>query len=435
MKRFKMAHAIGWTLAFCWLFLGFLPSVKAWFEWPQVIEISRGQEANLPLGWFFDTRVEDASCAEVMTTDAQRFVSAGTLHIRPKTQGKTTIKLNLFGVTVRQVTLLVTSPHQVIPGGDCIGITLHTKGVLVVGLADVSAKNGVWRCPAGDAGILPGDEIISIDGVELSSAKQFSESLSQQKSSIILRLLRGNKLMQLTVMPEWDANNKQMLLGMWVRDSMAGVGTLTFIDPQNQVYAALGHAINDPDTGGLFSVRSGKTTYARVLDIVQGQKGTPGELHGDVYGSKEILGDIRINNDFGIFGELLGKPKTNTVMPVGSQASVHTGKAQILATLDDQGVKAYDVEISRVTRQGVPQTKSMVITVKDPELLARTGGIVQGMSGSPIVQDGYIVGAVTHVFINDPTRGYGVFIQWMIEQSNSLSKNADFARTKQQAAS
>ena len=203
-----------------------------------------------------------------------------------------------------------------------------------------------------------------------------------------------------------------------MRDSTAGIGTLSFYDPDDGGFGALGHAITDVDTGIVLPVGYGGIYESSVVDVNKGKSGEPGELLGQFFDAETQLGEVERNTDFGIFGttnEAVENPLYPDGLPVGTRADVHVGPAQILTTLVDGEIRAYDCEIVKLTRQDEPSTRSMVIKITDEELLETTGGIVQGMSGSPIIQDGLIVGAVTHVFINDPAQGYGVYIEWMLD--------------------
>ena len=208
-------------------------------------------------------------------------------------------------------------------------------------------------------------------------------------------------------------------MGVWVRQSTAGVGTLTFYDPESHGYGALGHAITDVDTGIAFPVGEGAVYENEVVQITRGAEGRPGELTGAFFEQEVVLGEIERNTDYGIFGGAEDALTDGALypegLPVGTRSDIHTGSAQILTTLDGGKVEAFDCEIEKLYDQSEPATRSMVVRITDPELLERTGGIVQGMSGSPILQDGRIVGAVTHVFVSDPTRGYGVYIEWMLD--------------------
>ena len=208
-----------------------------------------------------------------------------------------------------------------------------------------------------------------------------------------------------------------------MRDSTAGVGTLSFYDPKTGAYGALGHAITDADTGQPLSVRRGQVMHADVVDVQKGKKGTPGELKGSFLRENNTLGNILKNTGYGIYGKLDKAPENKLYpggLPIGLMGTVHTGPATILSSVDGEGMKEYDVEILQANRQTSPAPKSMVIKVTDPRLLDKTGGIVQGMSGSPIIQNGHIIGAVTHVYVNDPTQGYGLYIEWMLKQAEDV---------------
>jgi stage IV sporulation protein B len=221
--------------------------------------------------------------------------------------------------------------------------------------------------------------------------------------------------------PHKDESTGAVRLGAWVRDSTAGVGTMSFYDPDTGRYAALGHAITDGDTGAVLTVSEGQVLRADIVAVQKGQKGAPGELKGSFLREGQRLGDIRRNSILGIYGAL-DKPAANPLypdgLPIGLRSGVHTGKATILSSVDGTGVHEYAIEITRVNPQSVPAPKSMVIRVTDERLLEATGGIVQGMSGSPIIQDGRLIGAVTHVFVSDPTQGYGLYVDWMLGEAN-----------------
>lgn len=221
-----------------------------------------------------------------------------------------------------------------------------------------------------------------------------------------------------------DQADGQRRLGVWVRDSTAGVGTLSYIDPKTQAYGALGHAIIDADTGGLLAAREGAILRADVVGVTRGQSGKAGELKGSFLKEGEQIGSLVLNSPYGIYGSMDEQPETLLYpqgLPVGTRSTVHPGAASIITTVDGEGPKEYGVEIVRCFEQNAPSQKGMILRVTDERLLAATGGIVQGMSGSPIIQDGRIVGAVTHVYLNDATQGYGMYIEWMLRQSDALS--------------
>jgi stage IV sporulation protein B len=227
--------------------------------------------------------------------------------------------------------------------------------------------------------------------------------------------------------PHRDESTGKYRIGAWVRDSTAGVGTLSFYGepaPGHGVhYGALGHAITDADTRQVLTIGKGEIMEADVVEVRKGQAGLPGELKGSFLSRQTVLGTITRNDQLGIYGPLSRVPAHPLYpegLPIGRKDAVHTGKATILCTVDAEGMREYDVEIVEVNRQSSPAPRSMVVKVVDEALLRKTGGIVQGMSGSPILQDGRLVGAVTHVFVNDPTMGYGLFIEWMLGESGKV---------------
>jgi stage IV sporulation protein B len=320
------------------------------------------------------------------------------------------------------VEVSVEPERILIPGGEAIGVALQTQGVLVVGTSDLGGEGG--DSPARLAGIRPGDVLVKLGGQQIESASHLSQLVAQGGGQPIqLQLLRDNRPMEVSLIPKRDQASGGYRLGIWVRDSTAGVGTLSFYDPKSAVYGALGHAITDADTGQPLSVRSGQVMHADVVDVQKGKKGTPGELKGSFLRENNKLGSILKNTTFGIYGKMDKTPENKLYpngLPIGLMGTVRIGPATILSSVDGDGVKEFKVEIVQANRQTSPAPKSMVIKVTDPELLAKTGGIVQGMSGSPIIQNGHIIGAVTHVYVNDPTQGYGLYIEWMLRQEDGL---------------
>ena len=306
------------------------------------------------------------------------------------------------------------APRMLIPGGQAVGVAIRTQGVLVVGAGD--HDRGALR---------EGDMILSVNGVPLLESAMLTEAVNAaQGQPLSLRISRGGQESDLLLTPHYDEGSRAWRLGVWVRDSTAGVGTLTYYDPATGAYGALGHAITDSDTGSLLPVRQGALMQAEIVDVRRGQRGAPGELRGSFLREQVTLGTVRANTIFGIYGQLEA-PSVSVLYPDGlptaSRAQVHTGTATILSTIAGQEACEYAIEITQVSRQSAAAPKSMVLRVTDERLLSATGGIVQGMSGSPILQDGHIVGAVTHVFVSDPTQGYGVFIDWMLQQSDALA--------------
>lgn len=345
------------------------------------------------------------------------------VEIVPNQQGETTVNVSLLGIPLKQVKVNVHGSRTVIPGGQSIGVALYTKGALVVGMGSIQDVNGNSVNPAKQSGLLSGDIIERVNGILINDAQHVMDILGRLSSgdTVTLDIVRGGDKQQVQITPVQDGSDGQFRMGIWVRDSMAGVGTMSFYDPSAMQFASLGHAIYDTDTKTMLNLKSGQIVETEIFGIKQGKQGNPGELKGSFDGSKESLGTISMNNDFGIYGNISRMPNNGLyqeAIPTALIPEVKTGPAKILSTIGGDGVKEYDVEIEKLSDQQSPSTKSMVVKVTDNELLEKTGGIVQGMSGSPIIQNGKLIGAVTHVFINDPTRGYGLYAQWMLEQMN-----------------
>ncbi|MBQ9196697.1 MAG: SpoIVB peptidase [Clostridia bacterium] len=303
----------------------------------------------------------------------------------------------------------------IMPGGAAVGVAMTTRGVLVVGLGEG---------PGMQAGIRAGDLLLSVNGVPLTGADTLTTAVNAaQGQPLTLLVNRDGRERTVQVKPRYDESARSWRLGLWVRDSTAGVGTLTYYDAANGTYGALGHAITDTDTGNVLPVNEGELMQAEIVDVKRGQRGTPGELRGSFLREQKTLGTVEKNTIYGIFGQMDGayaNPLYPSGLPVGDRSAVHTGAASILSTVSGTQVQEYSVEITQVQRQSSAAPKSLVLRVTDPRLLETTGGIVQGMSGSPILQDGKIIAAVTHVLVSDPSQGYGVFIDWMLEESDGI---------------
>ncbi len=298
----------------------------------------------------------------------------------------------------------------VIPGGELIGINLKTNGVLVVGTECFDSVNGPVN-PADNAGIKVGDTLTEINGSRISSNSELSDIIANSEGSpLSLSLIREGKNINVTLKPEISELSGLYKGGLWIRDSTGGIGTLTFTDSINGTFGSLGHGIYDVDTGELIPTECGEIYNAELTDIIKGTTGTAGELRGTFYGN--AFGSIDVNSENGVCGKITGKTTESGVIPVAHCDEVSTGYAQIISTVEGNNKAYYDIEIEKINKTS--GNKNMVIKITDPYLLSVTGGIVQGMSGSPIIQNGMIIGAVTHVFLNEPTKGYGIFIDNMM---------------------
>ena len=312
---------------------------------------------------------------------------------------------------------------SVIPGGKSIGVTLCTDGVMVVNVAELEAADGSRQSPAAAAGIKPGDLIKSFNGHPVCGVDDLTDAVSDSggaKSSITLS--RDGKAVETLIYPVASHDDGNLKIGVWVKDAASGIGTLTFYDPETHVFAALGHGICDSETGRVIPSSGGNILSSTIVSVKKGKRGAPGELKGVFTENRSVLGKIAKNNGCGIFGKASddfsagGEP-----VPIASKSKVRTGAAYILANVEGNRVESYKIEILRVMPQASPNPKGMVLKITDSALLEKTGGIVQGMSGCPIIQDGKLVGAVTHVFVNDPTRGYGIFAEWMLENTGGIT--------------
>lgn len=298
--------------------------------------------------------------------------------------------------------------ESLVPVGEAVGIAVRTDGVMVSELSEFETGSGKVS-PARDAGLLPGDVITAIDNREFDSAAGMSELLANSGETVTVTYTRGDETRSASLKPYRDGDGAY--LGVWVRDSLTGIGTVTYYDPASGEYGALGHSISDSATGTLVPVGEGEILDAEVTGVTKSRAGSPGQLGGS-FDFSHVLGTINENCGVGIFGKAAGELCGFEPVPVAPSSEVRPGKAQILSDASGQR-RTYNVEITRVYR-GNEDGRDMMLKVTDPDLLALTGGIVQGMSGSPILQDGKLIGAVTHVLINDPQKGYGVFLENML---------------------
>lgn len=397
---------------------------------PSVLKKSVGVVAAFLLGmtWFspLQTQLRTMPDTLSLTRSQLQALNGGALTAtasQDETLGaeRQEVVWSFLGVPLKKVTVEVAEDRRLIPGGQALGVAMRTEGVLIVGVSD--AAEGV-ESPAKAAGLQAGDVIRSVAGRAVTTAEELSAELNKAgPQPIAIAYQRDGQNRTALLTPWQDASTGAVRLGAWVRDSTAGVGTLSFCDPESGRYAALGHAITDGDTGAVLTVSEGKILRADVVAVQKGQRGAPGELKGSFLQSAQVMGDIRRNTILGVYGTL-DKPIANPLypegLPIGLRSGVHTGAASILSTVDGRGVQEYAIEITRVNPQSAPAPKSMVIRVTDERLLEATGGIVQGMSGSPILQDGRIIGAVTHVFVSDPTQGYGLYVDWMLGESGAI---------------
>jgi stage IV sporulation protein B len=338
--------------------------------------------------------------------------------------GQYYLQFRLFGlIPIRRVSLTVTEPIMVMPGGHSIGVVLRSTGLVITGLSPVETLDGKEVWPAKNAGLQVGDVILSVGDSRVSTKEDLAFLIEEagrtgQWVDILVEKQDGSTIRR-TLMP---VRNKRggFNIGILVKDALAGVGTLTFYDPETGLYAALGHVISEGDSRRPVAMKEGQIVRASVTGVQPSRKGNPGEVLGTFVEGQDILGNILKNGSCGIAGILNDKPENpfySEPIPLGVETKLRRGPAEILTTVNGTSVEKFSIEIERIFNGAGASSKGFVLRVTDPRLLAITGGIVQGMSGSPIIQDGYLVGAVTHVLVNDPARGYGTFAEWMAKDS------------------
>lgn len=396
----------------------FFQPIQQYVSIPNQLTLFQGQVKDV---------LSSSSALSEVTGDADEAVASvneqNGLSITGKTSGDTDVTLKMNGFPIKRMNVDVMNDIRVVPGGQSIGVELNSVGVMVVGYHPIHTKKGKVS-PAEEAGIQVGDIITEINGEKVQKMEEVGGLINKagkNGKTLDMTLLRDKKKLQKQIKPQKDKETADYQMGLYIRDSAAGIGTLTFYDPDSMKYGALGHVISDQDTEKPIKVNDGKIMGSTVTSIEKGSNGHPGEKIAKFQRSKrETLGTVSENSPFGIFGRLNQIPKrsvTDETVPVALSSEVEKGPAKIYTVVEGNKVEAFDVKIVSSSPQKFPTTKGLVIKITDDKLLDTTGGIVQGMSGSPIIQNGKLIGAVTHVFVNDSTTGYGVHIEWMLDEA------------------
>lgn len=376
----------------------------------------------------------DFICPDVISVYGSGIVSPAGAYCQSETA---TLTVGGF-LPIKTVTVRAYEETMLYPGGMLFGVQCSTDGVLVVGLEDVKTasedKNqSVAVCPAKEAGLHTSDLITVVDGVKITTVKALTDAITADGIAgrpVNLTVLRGEKSMELSLTPCKDTNGIYRA-GIWSRDTTAGIGTVTFIDPKTGLFGGLGHGICDLETGDLLPLTRGTTLGVNLSEIISGTQGKPGELRGSFLPKR--TGSLLCNTTCGVFGifasvpDMIQNSKYENPIPAGHRTDVHAGEATLLCTLMDGVTQEYTIQIISVGDAADTSNKNFVIEVTDPALLEQTGGIVQGMSGSPIIQDGKLIGAVTHVLVNQPQRGYGIFIENMLSAMDMQALTSDMA--------
>ncbi len=364
---------------------------------------------------------EDYNIPDILGVDLYSLESekeAGVVLETVKASQKPT-EIKLLNIIPVKNTLITNSKRQyVVLGGELFGIKLYTDGVIIVDFEEIETDTGL-ECPGKTADLKIGDIVKSVNGKDVTSLSHFSNILQDSKGNEIdIKVLRKNKTINLTFKTVKEKNSSNYKAGLWVRDSTAGLGTVTFYNKSNNTFAGLGHPIYDVDTNEIMPIKTGVMADVTLTGLSKSSFGNVGELCGKISG--ENNGMLCLNDETGIYGySITNKPEE---VPVAVKQEIKEGKAQIRCTVTNSEPEYYDVEITKIYSNSSSVNKDMIIKVTDEKLLGITGGIVQGMSGSPIIQNGKLVGAVTHVFVNNPKQGYAIFAERMLETSNSQEK-------------
>lgn len=343
--------------------------------------------------------------------------------------GHSEMEFLLFGIPWRRVTVQSKAPDMIVPGGHAVGVLLTSEGIIVVGYDNITGSNGHFSSPAREAGVQPGDLLLEANGVSLLTVADLVRAVNQvghEGQPLVLTIRRATETITKEVYPV-KTSEETFRIGLYVRDGANGVGTLSFYDPSTGCFGALGHVVTDVDTGATLTIRHGSIVKALISSINAGVRGQPGEKIGVFQPGEGNWGKIVANTEFGIFGQLnepLTNPYFSELIPVAMASEIYPGPAEIYTVLERDQIEKFHVEIERVINQYSPSDKGLVLKITDPKLLETAGGIVQGMSGSPIIQNGKLAGVVTHVFVNDPSRGFGILAEWMVERSKSILEGA-----------
>ncbi len=389
---------------------------------PDSIILFKEEELNINTIFGMSIKTLEVSTKDIDTTQNGEIIQASSGSYANQEES-INVGINLFGIKVKEVSVNVIDDVEVVPLGGLIGMKLYTNGVLVVGMSEIYGENNQVYKPYENSGIKEGDTITKINGEYIVSTDDMTECINASKGKEInITYIHNNKTLETKITPvETDKNNYKV--GLWVRDTAAGVGTATFYDKNTGNVAMLGHGILDVDTEELIDISDGKVTNTSVVSIIKGENGKTGRIQGIVEGEKEI-GTISKNTYYGVYGKLYNvnelKRNTSNSVKIALRNEIKTGEATLMCALDNGEVKEYTVEIQKIYLNNNSNNKSMLLKVTDKELLEKTGGIIQGMSGSPILQDGKLIGALTHVLVQNPTQGYAVFSDIMVKQMNDI---------------
>lgn len=415
-------------VSFCVVTLSYLQTI---YVIPERLTLFEGEEYiyNFKSLYFVSIEADNSEAIKLNNSDIKASGNYlelfSPLHLRTEKKGSVKLNIKAFGVIPLKTMHVDIIPSKKLAAcGNTVGVKIRLEGILVIGVSDVDLSDGKRNAPAKEGGIKAGDVIYEVNNKKLTNIKDLIKQIDHSNgNSIEIKYKRGDSFFTTSICPQKSMNDSKYHIGLWVRDSTAGIGTMTFYDPESRGFGALGHGITDIDTGLLMPVNSGEVMESNIISIRKGEQGTPGELKGIFLENKPPIGNIYINADCGIYGKMYDgyKVKKERLYPIGLRGQVKVGPATILSNIEGNNIEEFSICIEKVARQSFSGPKGMVIKITDKRLLNSTGGIVQGMSGSPIIQNGKLIGAVTHVLVNDPTRGYGIFIEWMLKNIEEQS--------------
>ncbi|MCX8131973.1 MAG: SpoIVB peptidase [Clostridia bacterium] len=422
-KFFKRKLVVFLIVCFLVMFVSYLRTV---FVVPGEVTLLEGEEYVYDFKSPFLVSVKADKLGVVKLNNGEvgksgsYFRLSNPLMLKPQKNGTVSLSMRVFGlIPLRTIKVDVVPNKRIVACGNTVGVKLKINGILVIGISDVETEDGKRVLPVRQSGIKTGDLITAVNDANVTCIDDLVREIDKsQGNKVKVKFRRGDIYEDVLITPVKSVDDKKYHIGLWVRESTAGIGTLTFYDPETNSFGALGHGITDIDTGTLMPIRSGEILESRILAVRKGKSGNPGELRGVFIEDKNTLGVINDNSEYGIYGKFNEESLdriSRRLYPIGIRSQIREGPAMIFSNISGKKVDEYSIEILKVSRQNSEGSKGMIIKVTDKRLIDATGGIVQGMSGSPIIQDGKIVGAVTHVLVNDPTRGYGIFIERMIK--------------------
>ena len=382
---------------------------------PKKIMLFKGEKINVKTIFGISLENNDLDFETILTSSEA---------INKQETGTTKYIVKLFGIfDVKDVDVSVIERIKVIPIGQVSGIKLYTSGVLVVGMSEIKGEDNLKYRPYENLGIQEGDTIVQVNNRSVIDTKDLIDVVNHSKGeSINIKYVRNEEIQECNIKPV-KISNTEYKLGLWVRDSAAGIGTMTYIEPKTNKFAALGHGITDIDTGNVLSISKGQLITTKIVSLIKGTNGNPGRIQGSINEQSKI-GKIEKNSIFGIYGTIEDitkvNPYNNQAIDVATRSEIQLGDATILCSIDGKKIEEYRIQIDKIYINNDYNNKSMLIKVIDEELLKKTGGIIQGMSGSPVLQNGKFIGAITNVLINDPTKGYSVFGDLMVKEMKSV---------------